>query len=282
VADEPRRKARKAREAEVLSTEWITPRMVRLVVGGPGLAGMECGAFTDHYVKVLFPPEGVTYPEPFDIERIRSEFPREQWPAMRSYTVRAWDSEALRMTLDFVVHGDEGIGGPWAARAEPGDTVRFMGPGGLYAPDASAGWHLLAGDESALPAIAATMERAPADVPVHAFVEVSDAADEQEIRCPEGRGVTWLHRGDRPVGEALVDAVRGLDFPAGEVHAFVHGEAGFVKELRRHLRHDRKVPRERLWISGYWRHGHTDEAWRAVKRAWLDEVEREQEGSGVA
>lgn len=89
--------------------------------------------------------------------------------------------------------------------------------------------------------------------------------------------MTWLHRGDRPVGEALVEAVQSLDFPAGDVHAFVHGEAGFVKELRRHLRLDRAVPRERLSISGYWRQGKSDEAWRAIKREWNDQVEREQE-----
>jgi NADPH-dependent ferric siderophore reductase len=75
----------------------------------------------------------------------------------------------------------------------------------------------------------------------------------------------------------LVGAVRGLEFPAGEVHAFVHGEAGFVKELRRLLRVDRGVPRERLSISGYWRAGHDEDGWQASKRAWNEQVEAEQE-----
>jgi NADPH-dependent ferric siderophore reductase len=280
VADEPRRKAPKAREARVVRTERLTPHMVRLVLGGPGLTGIECGECTDHYVKVLFAPAGVSYPEPFDMDRVRAELPREQWPATRSYTVRAWDPGALEMTLDFVVHGDEGVAGPWAARAEPGEIVRFLGPGGVYAPDPAADWHLLAGDESALPAIAATLERVPAAAQVHAFVEISDPREEQKLVCPEGAEVTWLHRGERPVGEALLAAVRDLAFPAGDVHAFVHGEAGVVKELRRHLRHERNIPRERLSISGYWRHGQSDEAWRAVKREWNAQVEREQEGPG--
>ncbi|MGW6236560.1 siderophore-interacting protein [Streptomyces sp. NPDC055094] len=277
MAEKPARTSPKAHEGQVVRTEWITPHMVRVVLGGEGLAAVDCGEFSDHYVKVLFAPEGVSYPEPFDMERIRAEFPRDQWPANRTYTVRGWDPAARELAIDFVVHGDEGLAGPWAARARPGETVRFLGPGGLYVPDPAADWHLLVGDESALPAIAASLERMPAGALVHAFVEVSGAEEEQKVTTPDGTGITWLHRGERPVGEALIAAVRGLDFPAGDVLAFVHGEAGFVKELRRHLRLERNVSRERLSISGYWRLGQTDEAWRAVKREWNERVEREQE-----
>ncbi|MFK3732150.1 siderophore-interacting protein [Streptomyces sp. NPDC088090] len=277
MAEQPARKAPRATEALVVRTERITPHMVRVVLGGPGLDGFAVGEFTDHYVKLLFAPEGVTYPEPFDMERIRAEYPREQWPTTRTYTVRAWDPVQRELTLDFVVHGDEGLAGPWAARARVGETVRFLGPGGGYAPDPAADWHLLAGDESALPAIGVALERLPAGALVHAFVEVEDAADEQKFATEAGIEVTWLHRAGRPAGEALVEAVRALDFPAGDVHAFVHGEAGFVKELRRHLRVERQVARERLSISGYWRLGKTDEAWRAIKREWNEQVEREQE-----
>ena len=277
MAEAPARKAPTAHEAQVVRTERITPHMVRLVLGGPGLHAFEIGEFTDHYVKLLFAPEGVSYPEPFDMERIRAEFPREQWPTTRTYTVRAWDPVHRELTVDFVVHGDEGLAGPWAARAQPGDTVRLLGPGGGYAPDEAADWHLLVGDESALPAIAVALERLPEGTAVHAFVEVADASEEQKFATTAGVEVTWLHRGSRPTGEALIAAVRSLDFPAGDVHAFVHGEAGFVKDLRRHLRLEREIPRERLSISGYWRLGKTDEAWRAIKREWNEQVEREQE-----
>ncbi|MFI0987438.1 siderophore-interacting protein [Streptomyces exfoliatus] len=277
MAEQPARKAPKATEARVVRTERITPHMVRIVLGGPGLDAFEVGAYTDHYVKLLFAPEGVAYPEPFDMERIREEFPRDQWPTTRTYTVRAWDPVHRELTVDFVVHGDEGLAGRWAARATEGETVRFLGPGGGYTPDPAADWHLLAGDESALPAIAVALEALPAGAQAHAFVEIPDASEEQKFATADGVDVTWLHRGDRPTGEALVEAVRALEFPAGDVHAFVHGEAGFVKELRRHLRLDRGVPRERLSISGYWRQGKSDEAWRAIKREWNDQVEREQE-----
>lgn len=261
----------------MVHTERITPHMVRVVLGGPGLEGFEADTYTDHYVKLLFTPEGVTYPEPFDMERIRAEFPRDQWPTTRTYTVRAWDPVHHELTIDFVVHGDEGLAGPWAARAQAGETVRFLGPGGGYTPDPAADWHLLVGDESALPAIAVALEQLTEGARAHVLIEVADAAEEQKLATGTGIDVTWLHRGDRPAGEALVEAVTALDFPAGDVHAFVHGEAGFVKELRRHLRLDRGVARERLSISGYWRLGKSDEAWRAIKREWNDQVEREQE-----
>ncbi|MEU2230552.1 siderophore-interacting protein [Streptomyces vietnamensis] len=277
MAEQSTRKAPKATEARVVHTERITPHMVRVVLGGPGLDGFAADTYTDHYVKLLFAPEGVAYPEPFDIERIRAEFPRDQWPTTRTYTVRSWDPVHRELTIDFVVHGDEGLAGPWAARARAGETVRFLGPGGGYAPDPAADWHLLAGDESALPAIAVALEQLPEGAKAHAFIEIADAAEEQKLATAAGIEVTWLHRGDRPVGEALVEAVTALDFPAGDVHAFVHGEAGFVKELRRHLRLDRGVARERLSISGYWRLGKSDEGWRAMKREWNDQVEREQE-----
>ncbi|AKN72012.1 MULTISPECIES: siderophore-interacting protein [Streptomyces] len=280
MAERPVRKPRKPHTAQVVRTERLTPHMQRVVLGGEGLAGFAADTCTDHYVKLLFGPEGVTYPEPFDLERIRAEFPREQWPVTRTYTVRAWDPVQRELTLDFVVHGDEGLAGPWALRAQPGETVRFLGPGGAYAPDPAADWHLLVGDESALPAIARALETLPAGARTHAFVEVSGPEEEQKIDT-EVR-VVWLHRGDRPVGEALLEAVRGLEFPEGRLHAFVHGEAGFVKELRRLLRVERQIPREDLSISGYWRLGHNEDGWQASKREWNARIEAEQEGVTAA
>ncbi|MFJ3881310.1 siderophore-interacting protein [Streptomyces sp. NPDC090077] len=270
-------RARTVGTAVVVRTERLTPHMVRIVLGGDGLAGFGAGAYADHYVKILFEPEGVRYAEPWDMDVIRATHRREAWPRQRAYTVRAFDPALLELTIDFVVHGDEGLAGPWAARVQPGELVHFLGPGGGYAPDPRADWHLLVGDESALPAIAASMERMPQGARVHAFIEVDGPADVQDIRTPDGITPVWLHRGDRPVGAALLEAVTSLTFPSSDVHAFVHGEAGFVKELRRHLRMERGVPRERLSISGYWRLGETDEGWRAIKRDWNATVEAEQD-----
>ena len=270
---------RAAKVGVVTRVEQLTPHMVRVVVGGAGVAGLAAGEFTDHYVKVLFPQPGVDYPDPFDMGVIRETMPRETWPVVRTYTIRRWLPEAGEMWVDFVVHGDAGIAGPWAANAQPGDPFRFIGPGGAYTPDPAADWHLLAGDESALPAIAAALEGMPPGAPVTAFVEVAGPDEEQKLETEADARVTWLHRGDRPVGEALVAAVREFAFPAGRVHAFVHGEAGFVKDLRRHLRLDRGLPMAQLSISGYWRRGLNEDGWQSSKREWNQRVEQEESAS---
>ncbi|MFF2925168.1 siderophore-interacting protein [Streptomyces celluloflavus] len=282
AAERPARQKPVLHRAEVVRTERLTPHMVRVVLGGAGLAKFVAGEYSDHYVKLIFPLPGVTYPEPFDMARIRADFPRDQWPRTRTYTVRSWNPETGELAVDFVVHGDEGLAGPWAATVRPGAEALLLGPGGGYAPRADADWHLLAGDESALPAIAASLSRIPAGTPVHAFIEVAGAAERQELDAPAGAEITWLHRDGAPVGRELVAAVAALEFPPGQVQAFVHGEAGFVKELRRLLRVEREIPREDLSISGYWRRGHDEDGWQASKRDWNQQVEAEQEPAAAA
>lgn len=277
MAQRGARASRPTCSGQVVHTERLTPHMHRVVLGGPGLDDFAAGEYADHYVKLLFPHPGVVYPEPFDMAEIRTKFPREQWPVTRTYTVRAWDPVARELTIDFVIHGDRGIAGPWATAARVGDEIRLLGPGGAYTPDPEADRHLLAGDESALPAIAAAVERMPPGAEFHALVEVTAPEEEQKVTSPDGRGVVWLHRGERRVGELLVEAVRGLALADDDIHVFVHGEAGFVKELRRHLRVERGIPRERLSISGYWRLGHDEDAWQSAKQEWNAAVEVEQE-----
>jgi NADPH-dependent ferric siderophore reductase len=274
-AGAPPRK-RVPRVAEVVRTSRVTPQMIRVVLGGEGLAGFPAGAFTDHYVKLLFPPPGAPYGVPYDPEQVRAELPREQWPATRTYTVRAWDAGARELTLDFVHHGDEGLAGPWAAAALPGDRIQLMGPGGAYTPNPAADWHLLAGDESALPAIGAALERLPAGVRALVFAEVAGPAEEQaELRAGDGVELTWVHRDGEP-GAALVAAVRAAELPAGTGHVFVHGEAAAVRELRRHLRAVRGLDPEFTSISGYWRRGDSEDRWQAGKRDWNAAIEAEE------
>ncbi|GAA1340670.1 siderophore-interacting protein [Saccharothrix algeriensis] len=261
------------KSGRVLRTEQVAPRMIRVVLGGEGLAGFAVGPFTDSYVKLQFPQEDVVYPDPFDLTAIRETMPRDQWPRTRTYTVRRWDAEAGELWIDFVTHGDSGIAGPWAAKAQPGDVLHFAGPGGGYAPDPTADWHLLAGDESAWPAIAAALDALPAGAVARVFAEVDGPEDELDAPFD----VVWLHRGDRPRGEALVAAVRALEFPPGRPHVFVHGEAAMVKQLRGHLRLERGVAREQLSISGYWRVGKDEDGWQAGKTEWNRQVEQEQE-----
>ncbi|MBB4682547.1 siderophore-interacting protein [Amycolatopsis jiangsuensis] len=264
MAEAPARRGGRAVRLEVLRKETLTPHMIRIVAGGEGLRDFRPNEFTDAYVKVIFKVPGVEYPEPFDMQRVREELPREHAPRMRTYTVRSYDAAAGELVLDFVVHGDEGLAGPWAQRAQPGDELLLAGPGGAYAPRADAGWHLLAGDESALPAIAAAVEALPAGVPAQVFLLVEDAAEEQALVTKADVHVTWLHRS---AGGDLASAVRSAPWRSDDVHAFVHGEAGFVRDLRRYLFTEREVARERVSVSGYWREGKDDEAWREEKAA---------------
>lgn len=262
--------ARRVTELEVLRTERLSPHLVRVVAGGPGLAGFPETGYTDRYVKILFLLPGVDYPEPFDMDRVHAELPREQWPVQRTYTVRALDHDAGELVIDFVHHGDSGLAGPWAASAKPGDRLRLLGPGGAYAPDPEADWHLLVGDESALPAISAALERVPAGRPAVAVLQVDGPDDELKLPGDADLTVHWLHRsavGGDPDSSQLPEAVRALDFRSGRVHAFVHGEAIAVRELRRHLGRERGVARDDLSISGYWRRGRDEEGFREFKAA---------------
>ena len=241
------------RRVTVVATERVTPNMVRIVFGGPGLDGFGAGEFTDHYVKLQLP-------DPRDGGRTRT----------RTYTVREWDPERGELTLDFVVHGDTGVAGPWAAAAQPGDEIDLLGPGGAYTPDPDADWHLLVGDASVIPAISASLQRIPEGVPVQVVIEVDGAAEEQNLQSPGALDLRWLHRsappGEEP--ELLADALRKLRPPAGRGQVFVHGEASSVRAVRRYLATERDVDPETMSASGYWKLKRTEEGWRADKAEW--------------
>ncbi|MER5483259.1 siderophore-interacting protein [Streptomyces sp. NPDC002812] len=272
MSDNPKPNRSAMHRGQVLRVEWLTPHMVRVVLGGEGLQEFDAGQYTDHYVKLVFPLEDVQYPEPFDLAAVRKEFPRDQWPRTRTYTVRSWDPDTVELAVDFACHGDNGLAARWAANARPGDEIHFVGPGGGYSPSTEADWHLFAGDESALPAIAASLEALPAGAVAKAFIEVAGPDEEQKIHTPADADIVWLHRGDGQIGTALHEAVSAADFPAGTVHAFVHGEAHFVKSLRHHLRVERGLPREQVSISGYWRRGVDEDGWQSTKSEWNRDV----------
>ena len=278
----PVRRSRVAKATQIVSRQPLGPSMIRLVLGGGDLDAFQPSECTDSYVKIVFLAPGVDYPRPLDMEAVRAHFPPEHMPRLRTYTVRNWDPVGHQLTLDVVVHGDSGLAGPWAKAAQPGDEVLLIGPGGDYRPDPDAAWHLLVGDESALPAIAVATAALPPEATAHIFLEVDGPADEVPFEGPPGASITWLHRDGGPVGDPLVEAVTELPFPTGRVDAFVHGEAGFVKRLRQFLRVERGLPRDQLSISGYWRVGADDEGWRAAKRQWNQEVEAAEAAAGLS
>ncbi|GIG38634.1 siderophore-interacting protein [Cellulomonas phragmiteti] len=273
--------------AEVVRTARLTPHLVRVVLGGAGLAPFMTPVEVDSYVKLGFLPAGALDACPLgadgrvDVPALRATLPDGVDVRLRAYTVRAWDDAARELTVDLVVHGDEGVAGPWALGATAGDRVLVHGPGGAWSPRDDVDAHLLVGDASALPAVAVALERLAPDAVGAAFVEVHGPADELDLAAPAGVAVHWLHHGDDAPGSTLAPAVRAWAWPAGRVGAFVHGEAGAVKELRAHLRVDHRVARGDLSISGYWRLGADDEGWRAGKRAWTQQIEQAEAAAGL-
>ena len=260
----------------VARTEQLTPGMVRVVLSGGDLEHLVMPDATDAYVNLAFRPPGASYDEVFEPTDVRESAPREEWPARRRYTVRSWDVATGRLTLDFVVHADEGVASRWALNAAPGDVLVFTGPSGGYRPDPAADWHLMVGDESALPAIAASMEAlAPGE---RAVVRLVCDGPEHEIEpaSPAEVDLDWLHRrGDEGDESLLVTAVEALDFGTGTPSGFVHGEADEIRAVRRHLLEERGLARRDLSCSPYWRRTMTDEAWRRIKREYVAAMESE-------
>ena len=235
-------------------------------------------AKTDKYVKLLFSKPELGLEPPYDLEALRERLPLEDLPVRRTYTIRSIDTATSTLAIDFVVHGDEGIAGPWAASAEPGDRLCFSGPGGMFEPSADAQVpRLYLGDETALPAIAAALEVTPASASGLVLVEVGDAADEIELAHPVGIEVRWLHRtrSDGSVtvpGTALVDAVRALPKPATLPEVFAHGERGAMKQLRVLLHDTWGIERRALSLSAYWALGRAEDGFQAEKRAAVGQI----------
>lgn len=253
---------------EVIEVSQVAPHLVRVVAGGPGFADFEPNGQSDAYVKMLFADPALGLTPPYDLEELRERLPLEQLPVQRTYTVHSIDPDAGTLAIDFVTHGETGVAGPWASRAQPGDVVVFNGPGGAYTPDPDADWHLLVGDDAAIPAIAAAVAAMPADAVGTVLLEVDGDADHVELNQPAGVEVTWLHRDGATPGETslLEPALRDLTWRAGRVHVFAHGEREAMKSLRPYLLTERAVPRADLSLSAYWAFGRTEEVFQAEKR----------------
>ena len=268
------KKSRPQVNLTVIRREELSPHMVRIVAGGDGFADFSNNEFVDRYVKIVFPQPGIEYPSPLDLWSIRETMPREQWPYTRTYTVRWVDEAARELAIDFVVHGDEGLAGPWAAQAQPGDTLTFTGPGGAYNPAPDADWYLFAGDEAALPAIAAVIESLPAEATGLAFLEVDSDADIQPVAAPTGLELRWLTRNGVPAGESnlLVQAVADAAWPAGRVDVFAHGERGYMKALRDVFFKQRGLDRKQVSLSGYWAKGRVEDVFQAEKKLPVGQI----------
>jgi NADPH-dependent ferric siderophore reductase len=235
------RPARSQIVLSVVRTEWLTPRMVRVVAGGAGFDDLVGNEFTDKYTKVIFVKPELALLPPYDLTALRESLPQHDWPVVRTYTIRRIDTEAREVVIDFVVHGTEGVAGPWAAGA-------------------------VAGDESALPAIASALEAMPDGARGVAHIEVDDDTDVQMLAAPAGIILNWILRDGVRTPDLLATAVDDAEWPEGvDVQVFAHGEREAMKAVRAVLAR-RGIPRDRFSLSGYWAYGRTEDRFQAEKR----------------
>lgn len=229
-------------------------------------------AKTDKYVKLLFAKPELDLEPPYDLEELRERLPIEDLPVRRTYTIRSIDAATATLAIDFVLHGDEGVAGPWASSAEPGDFLCFSGPGGIFEPSMNPLVpRLYLGDESALPAIAAALEVTPASAHGLVLLEVGSEADLIDLSHPVGVEVQWRFReradGTSAVpGTMLVEAARELPVPDVIPEVFAHGERGAMRELRVLLHDGWGIERRALSLSAYWALGRAEDGFQAEKR----------------
>jgi NADPH-dependent ferric siderophore reductase len=268
-------RVRPARPQAVLTVErreQLSPHTVRITAGGPGFDALRMNEFTDKYAKIIFADPGLGLTPPYDLAALRESLPPDQRPVTRTYTLRRADTERQQVVIDFVVHGDKGIAARWAAQAEPGDVMTMSGSGGAYRPDPDSDWHLLVGDESALPAICSALEALPGDARGIAYLETSDPGEFLDATPPGGVEIIWLHRpepGSQP--QMLADALLAGSWLSGQADVFAHGERESMKAVRAALK-TRLSNGDQLSLSGYWAGGRTEDVFQSEKRQPIGKV----------
>ena len=237
----------------VASVTDVTPTVRRIVLSGTAAAVAVAGPTVNLLVPRVDDP-APAWPEVARDGRI-------VWPqgnhgvSLRSYTARRQDPGAGEVEIDFVLHGN-GPAAAWATAARPGAPLGVAGGGPLG--HRSAAWLLLAGDETALPAISRILGAAAPATRGLALVEVADAGEEQPLAAPEGVTVRWLHREGAAPGQStlLADAVAALDRPdEGDLFAWVAAESATVRAIRADLRGRWGLGRAQHHAIGYWRRG---------------------------
>jgi NADPH-dependent ferric siderophore reductase len=235
----------KRRKLEVIRVVDVTPRMRRVTLSGSQLEGF-ISLGTDDHIKLIF---AQTAEEQAALETFVPGAPDDgPRPTMRDYTPRRYDPKTGELDIDFVLHG-EGPAATWATQAAPGQYLYIAGPrGSMIVPDIFDSY-LLIGDETALPAIARRVENLPANRAALVVVEIEDSAEQQTFNSAAQVDVIWVVRSE----QNLVDVVRKLEMPEGELYAWVATEAGLSRKVRRVLLNEFGLSEALVKTSGYWR-----------------------------
>ncbi|MFG2953354.1 siderophore-interacting protein [Streptomyces sp. NPDC048291] len=274
---------------QVVRTRRLGPSLVRVTFAGADLAHFHSHG-RDQSLSLFLPAEGHTEPavpielgwgSPRSSEAESGggwwqgwrELPDDVRAVMRSYTLRELRRDPDEIDIDFVLHGVEpgaatpaGPASRWASRAGAGDRVVLLGPAVAdnrairFRPPADTDLVLIWGDETAVPAATAVLESLPAGTRVRAWLEVPCAGDVQDVATEADAEITWLVGGRDAATEIRTAQLPSHAYP----YAWIAGESGRVKELRRHLVGERGLDRRRVTFVGYWRQGLTEEQLRAA------------------
>ncbi len=241
----------------VVAVADVHPHL-RLITFGGGDLDTFAPLGPDTFLYVLLPPPGraeLTIGRSFTWEAHRT-MPEAERPVGAYYTVRSWRPADAELDMLFVLHGDTGPASAWAGRAAAGDPVALWGPRTSYHPPAGTDRWLLVADETGLPGVATILESLPAGTPATVIAEVAGEAEHQDLPESPSFEVTWLHRDGADPGTTtlLADAVRALPWPDGTPYVWGGGESRAMTAVRKHVRHERGLPRDAVSLVGYWRH----------------------------
>ncbi|MFI7275231.1 siderophore-interacting protein [Streptomyces sp. NPDC049879] len=253
-------------DLDVLRTSRLSPGFARVTLGGGQIAAVG-HAGRDQRVKLFVPQPGhrtiaVPRDQGADWWTAWQRMHPAERASMRTYTVRELRRDAGELDIDFALHPHPGPAAEWATTVRPGDPATILGPtqdenaGIGFHPPAGTDAVLLAGDASALPAIAGILAWLPPGTRATVLVETADAADRQHLPTHADADITWLTHADARPGtddSPLLAALRSTPLPGSAPYAWVAGEAGCVRALRRHLVRERGIDRRHITFTGYWR-----------------------------
>jgi NADPH-dependent ferric siderophore reductase len=227
--------------------------MIRLTAAGPELEGFRL-VEPAASIRLLLPSPGTTQlviPEWVGNEFLLADGSR---PLIRTFTPRRFDHGSLELDIDIVLH-DGGAASAWVEQAGEGDPLAVSGPGRGYHLDPEATSYFLAGDETAIPAMAQLLEKIPLTVPVRVLIEIAHPDARLNLPVHPVATVEWLEKDpDRGPGSALVEAVTNADLESG-ARVWVAGEAGSLVPIRKYFRQTLGMDRSEVTVRGYWKHG---------------------------
>ncbi|WP_411558301.1 siderophore-interacting protein [Plantibacter sp. MPB07] len=234
----------------------LSPNLIRITLGGPGVEDFVSTGTGDEYVRVFFPhgadPTDVSLPVPSgDWWETPEGSPQ---APMRTYTISAVRQDPVEIDIDFVVH-EAGVAGPWAVRARPGHVLGLNSPTGLYAPPADIGWQVLVADLTGLPAVTRIVAQSPPGLRTRVVLEVPSERDRIAVETNDDVTVTWVVGGNGHGPSALGRLVRSVvdeRLPLDQGYIWVAGETVALRDVRKYLRKELGLPATRFKVVGYW------------------------------